>query len=1020
MEPKAPPPSQQLAEKVKTDLSAWQHRFEIYDPFAEVTFRYATSEQATGKADAFRTSRFQYRETDEVVKQVDKVEGQWWVRGQSRRYTESLAPSPEDKPLAAVQQAIDVESLRAIEERAKQRAALGKQFDVSIDHIGQKIPADKAMASVDAYAYLRIQDTELQNRAAAQVASNARQYPEYKEGLDRAIPGYPGTTSKIYVLMQDENRAVSEASTRPYESMMTEQMRAAAASLSPQNAAKQVQADLKRYNEMSAIPSHFQAENMLIKSDANPEYRKELEKRDPGLLAAATMSAKAELHAQPEKIKAAQSLTAGQVDQKIAADLAVYENAKKAGDFGYQRHHLDDMQLQVKHSEPYRAQLIEVAPKELLNQINPALAVGKEQDNRTRSAKDATQENAPTSMQEEKRALAAALSPKDAQQQAFKDVVQYRATTRDGERFFRENDIAIKAEANPHYRDALQVLAPQLLHAPQSKTLHSEEVAPINRKGQELDREEKRALAAALSPEDARKQALQDLTQFKATSHADEKFHQAANVGIKAEANPHYRDALEKLLPQDKEAQKAEFEAQAKMRKYWQSISVSRGNAAKSWSPEEARQQVNEDVAAFRARTEDPFDLKRNPYIVDNIGKHASVNPHYREALQKIDSKLAYDVSEAGKNSIFWSPEEARQQANKDIAAYRAQTQDPYIVESIAWSAKANSYYDKAVKKAAPDLEPVVAETRKKHELQQAEWLARLQAVKEVRQITSYMTALDSIDPDLVAKAQLANGKESGLKENHKQTAASHVKQPDAKAPTAKLAGNTVESDKVFTARKNEEKRVVPPEVEDRYLHVGDKFYYSDNSKKVAFEDKGNKLVTESDSHAVADSMVKIALARGWDEIKVSGTETFRKEVWLDAASRGMQVKGYSPSEQDKAELAKRMKTIEAAPPAEVKEDFRVRENPEKTMAQRMADSLVNDPPEKAVQKFPALANAVAALEAINKRAEQDGLSQHQRDIVVSRARQHLRNSIERVEQIPDVRLSEKTAARTQEHELSR
>jgi hypothetical protein len=102
--------------------------------------------------------------------------------------------------------------------------------------------------------------------------------------------------------------------------------------------------------------------------------------------------------------------------------------------------------------------------------------------------------------------------------------------------------------------------------------------------------------------------------------------------------------------------------------------------------------------------------------------------------------------------------------------------------------------------------------------------------------------------------------------------------------------------------------------------------------------------------------------------------------------------------------------------------NFRVRENPEKTEARRMADSLVNDPPAKAVQKFPALAGAVAALDAINKRAAQDGLSQQQREIVVSRARENLMNSIERREPPPNVRIYDHEDARqvTQEQELSR
>ncbi|MEP6606751.1 MAG: LPD7 domain-containing protein, partial [Nitrosospira sp.] len=54
----------------------------------------------------------------------------------------------------------------------------------------------------------------------------------------------------------------------------------------------------------------------------------------------------------------------------------------------------------------------------------------------------------------------------------------------------------------------------------------------------------------------------------------------------------------------------------------------------------------------------------------------------------------------------------------------------------------------------------------------------------------------------------------------------------------------------------------------------------------------------------IADSMVRIAYARGWSEIKVSGTETFRREVWLKATILGMSVKGYVPTEQDKVALA--------------------------------------------------------------------------------------------------------------------
>lgn len=104
----------------------------------------------------------------------------------------------------------------------------------------------------------------------------------------------------------------------------------------------------------------------------------------------------------------------------------------------------------------------------------------------------------------------------------------------------------------------------------------------------------------------------------------------------------------------------------------------------------------------------------------------------------------------------------------------------------------------------------------------------------------------------------------------------------------------------------------------------------------LAFEDKGNKLETKSNNENIAESMVRIAEARGWDEIKVSGTETFRKEVWLEAASRGMQVKGYNPSEQDKVELAKRTRDLDSNKVEKDGKPFRARENDELQQANKV------------------------------------------------------------------------------------
>lgn len=223
------------------------------------------------------------------------------------------------------------------------------------------------------------------------------------------------------------------------------------------------------------------------------------------------------------------------------------------------------------------------------------------------------------------------------------------------------------------------------------------------------------------------------------------------------------------------------------------------------------------------------------------------------------------------------------------------------------------------------------------------------------------------------------------------------------KAPTT----NQVESDEIFTARQPDLKSIVPPEVEKKYIRVGERFYSPNNTEQVAFEDKGNKLETKSNSENVAESMVRIAEARGWDEIKVSGTETFRKEVWIEAASRGMQVKGYIPTEQDKAELANRTRQADTTVEKENK-PFRARENEgrESTLDQRRANSFANETPADSAKRYPELAGAAAVHAATSKQAVADGLTPDQRAIVSARVHQNLVNSIERGE-LPEVKIKD-------------
>jgi hypothetical protein len=88
-----------------------------------------------------------------------------------------------------------------------------------------------------------------------------------------------------------------------------------------------------------------------------------------------------------------------------------------------------------------------------------------------------------------------------------------------------------------------------------------------------------------------------------------------------------------------------------------------------------------------------------------------------------------------------------------------------------------------------------------------------------------------------------------------------------------------------------------------RYLVEGHKYYFRHGANDLAFEDKGKRLATEHDDPAVAQSMVDLAAAKEWTAIKVKGSAEFKRQVWLAASLRGLQVEGYHPSKLDMAKL---------------------------------------------------------------------------------------------------------------------
>jgi hypothetical protein len=98
----------------------------------------------------------------------------------------------------------------------------------------------------------------------------------------------------------------------------------------------------------------------------------------------------------------------------------------------------------------------------------------------------------------------------------------------------------------------------------------------------------------------------------------------------------------------------------------------------------------------------------------------------------------------------------------------------------------------------------------------------------------------------------------------------------------------------------------VPAAVLDRYLIERDlhgrpaRFFRDHRAAEPMFQDRGRALVAYSAyPDAVAD-MLKIARHRGWTSVRVSGDPAFRREVWIQAQTLGLEVQGHRPRDRDR------------------------------------------------------------------------------------------------------------------------
>lgn len=179
---------------------------------------------------------------------------------------------------------------------------------------------------------------------------------------------------------------------------------------------------------------------------------------------------------------------------------------------------------------------------------------------------------------------------------------------------------------------------------------------------------------------------------------------------------------------------------------------------------------------------------------------------------------------------------------------------------------------------------------------------------------------------------------------------------PDQDTISANATGNEIESSIRATRYRSSvlDPANSPDILRKRYLAEAGQYFFRDRNNALAFEDKGARIATGTEDPVVAASMVELAIAKGWKELKVTGSEAFRRSVWMEAARRGMSVRGYEPKAQDELQLRETLSRSAPVPSLP-------------SIGLSRARAFSEQAPEEALKVYPELQKAYAGRESIQQ-----------------------------------------------------
>ena len=148
-----------------------------------------------------------------------------------------------------------------------------------------------------------------------------------------------------------------------------------------------------------------------------------------------------------------------------------------------------------------------------------------------------------------------------------------------------------------------------------------------------------------------------------------------------------------------------------------------------------------------------------------------------------------------------------------------------------------------------------------------------------------------SADRSRKVRSEAAAQDENTIRARRARSRSQSTEEPAPKSPTERPGAPDTDS------------RAVPEHIHTRYIKVGNKYHFTNGD--LAFADRGRGLSTRLENTEVIRDLIAIAKERGWNDIVLGGTERFRKEAWQQANLAGLTVRGYRPSELERAQLAR-------------------------------------------------------------------------------------------------------------------